>query len=229
MSGGGTGIIVFPVLLSFGFPYPLVLAMTNAASTFWVLPAARNYLKGRKIDWPFIIIFSLIGLIGSYFAVLLVVNINQRILGIVVGCIILTLVVYTFFKKELGVVEHKIYSKRRQAMSYPFALILGFYENFFGSGNGIIFTVLTSYTKGFDFIDALGYYYAIAFSWCLFGLVLLVSKGFYDINLMIVGILGSVIGGYIGSRYARYKGNKFIKMIFVIVGGVLGLKLLLGL
>ncbi len=229
MSGGGTGIIILPAYLSLGLSYPLILATSDISATFWVLVGSFNYLKGRKIDWPFIIIFSLIGLVGSYFAVLTVIAINQRLLGMIAGCIILVLVMYTFFQKDLGLKERRKYPRWRQMLAYPFALFNGFYENFFGAGNGIAFSLLTFYTKGFDFVDALGHYYAISFSWCLFGFILLASKGYFDFKIMNMAILGSVLGAWVGSRYGRYKGNKFIKLAFLVIGGVLGLKLLLGL
>jgi len=46
---------------------------------------------------------------------------------------------------------------------------------------------------------------------------------------MIFATIGSISGGFIGSRFAKNKGNKFIKILFMIIGGVLGIKLLFGL
>jgi len=229
MSGGGAGIIVYPALLAMGIPYPMVSAVSAVNSAVWVLPASKNYLKGRVINWPLIITFSSIGLIGCYLGVLFVTSINQRILEICVGVIILFLVGYTYFKKDLGLTEHKVYSRARQAIAYPFTLILGFYETVFGSGNGILFTMVTFYTKGFDFIDGLGHYYAISFSWALFAAILFIQKGYFNFQMMFFAALGSVLGGFLGSHYAKKKGNKFIKILFVIIGSILGLKLLLGL
>jgi uncharacterized membrane protein YfcA len=80
----------------------------------------------------------------------------------------------------------------------------------------------------FDFIDALGFYYIVSFSWCLFSALLLIAKGYFSWAVILPTVLGSVIGGYIGSRYAKYKGNKFIKLMFVIIGTLLGVKLLVG-
>ena len=229
MSGGGAGIIVYPALLAMGIPYPMVSAVSAVNSAVWVLPASRNYLKGRVINWPLIIILSIIGLIGCYLGVLFITSIKQRILEICVGIIILFLVAYTYFKKDLGLTERKVYSRVRQAIAYPFALILGFYETVFGSGNGILFTMITFYTKGFDFIDGLGHYYAISFSWALFAAILFIQKGYFDIQIMIFAAIGSVLGGFFGSRYAKNRGNEFIKILFVMIGGILGIKLLFGL
>ncbi len=228
MSGGGTAIINFPVFLALGIPVPMAVTISSVNSAFWVLPASRNYLKGRHIDWKFLIIFSLIGLIGTYFSVQVVLSLSQRVFELVVGSLIILLVAYSYFKKDLGLAEQRVYSKARQMVAYPFALLLGFYENTFGAGNAIAFSLVSFYTKGFDFIDALGHYYAIAFPWTVFGAALLIKQGYYDLQIMPVAIIGSMLGAYIGSKYARYKGNKFIKITFVVIGGLLGIKLLLG-
>jgi uncharacterized membrane protein YfcA len=42
-------------------------------------------------------------------------------------------------------------------------------------------------------------------------------------------VLGSLVGGWVGSKYGRYKGNRFIKIMFAIIGTILGIKLLFGL
>lgn len=228
MSGGGAGIILFPALLAMGIPYPLVAAVSSTNSTAWVLPAARNYLKDRIIHWRIIIIFSLLGLIGAYLGVLLVTTINQRILAVCVGILILILIAYTYFNKNLGLKERRAHPRSREIISYPFSLVLGFYETVFGSGNGILFTTLTFYTNGFDFIDGLSHYYIISFSWALFAAILFIQKGYYDIPMMILAAIGSVAGAYIGSHYAKKKGNKFIKLLFVLIGGFLAIKLLFG-
>lgn len=228
MSGGGTNIIVLPVLLALGLPLPLVIAVSVTNSAFWVLPAARNYLKGRRVEWIFVLLFSALGLLGSYLAVRLVVTIEQRLFELIFGIVILLLVALLYFKKGLGLKSRPPAANLLKLLAYPFALLLGFYETVFGAGNGIAFTALTFYTRGFDFISALGHYYLIAFPWTVFSAYLLFQKGYHDLPIMMVAVIGSVAGAYLGSRYAKNKGNEFIKLLFVIIGGILGIKLLLG-
>lgn len=228
MSGGGASIINLPVFLSLGISFPLAVTIQKISSAFWFLPASYNYLKDRKVDWRFLLGFASIGLVGAYLGVLFVITINQRILELSIGCLILFLVVYTYFKKDLGLKEKPVYSPLRQLLAYPFALLLGFYESIFGAGNGILLALVTFYTKGFDFIDALGYYFSIGFFWVVFAAALFIQKGYFDLALTIPAVIGSVLGGYVGSRYAKYKGNQFIKLVFMVIGGVLGIKLVLG-
>lgn len=229
MSGGGTSIISLPVFLWLGLPLPVVLSIEKINASFWTIPASFNYLKGRKVDWLFLMLFSSIGLIGSYFGFLLVISINQRFFEIVIGILIVFLVIFMYFQKDFGLKKVKRKTDRRlEFITYPFALILGFYESILGAGNAIFFSMITFLLKGFDFIDALGHYYAVAFVWVTFAAVLFIQKGYFNFYLTIPAIIGSVAGGYIGSKYAKYKGNKFIKLIFMTIGGILGVKLIIG-
>ncbi len=227
MSGGGASVISLPIFLWAGIPLPLSIATQKVSSVFWTPISAWNYLKDRKIDWRFLLIFALIGLIGAYFGVQAVILIDPIVLSKIIGVIILFLVAYTYLKKDLGLKEKRVTSPIKRAFSYVAAVIMGFYESILGSGNGIAFAALTFHTRGFDFIDALGYYFAIAFFWVTFASALLINQGYFDASIMISAILGSIIGSYFGSKYAKFKGNKFIKNVFLILGTFLGLKLLL--
>lgn len=226
MSGGGSTVISLPIFLWAGIPLPLAIATHRLAAVFWTPITAYNYLKGRKIDWTFLLLFSFVGLFGVYFGVQLLTSVNEEILSKVIGGIILAFVLYTAFKKDIGLKEHKITSTFKIRLSYALALPMGFYEGLLGSGNGIAFTALTFYTRGFDLIHALGYYFAIAFFWVTFESFLLIEGGFFDWTIMSAGVAGSILGSFFGSKLARYKGNHFIKQVFIVVGTILAVKLL---
>src|SRR5665647_429089 len=125
MSGGGASVINIPVMLALGVSFPLATAAQKVSSMFWVLPASYNYLKDRKVDWKFLALFSVIGLVGVYVGTVVVLAINQRLAGIIVGILILSLVIYVLTKKDVGMIETKVYSAVRKSVAYIFALILG--------------------------------------------------------------------------------------------------------
>src|SRR3989344_2774996 len=105
MSGGGSSIIAVPVYLSMGIALPMAVAIQSLSGAFWVLPSAYNYLKGRKVDWKFLLLFAGIGTVGSYFGALVITSVNQRLLTTIVGALILFLIAFMNYQKNLGLKE----------------------------------------------------------------------------------------------------------------------------
>jgi len=229
ISGAGSSIVTLPMYLWAGIPMPLTIATHKIYCSFSSPFGAYNYLKGQKINWGFLIAFALIGMIGTYFGVQFVLNLNERTLKFIMGMAIIIFVIYTYFKKNLGLKKIQKISLVRKILSYPLAFFMGFYESILGSGNGIIFAIATSYSRGFDLITAFGYYLAIGFSWVTFATILYIRQGYFDFWIMFAAVVGGIIGTHTGSKYAKHKGNKFIKTAFIILGTILGVKLLLNL
>lgn len=225
MSGGGSSMITTPVWLMMGFPLPVAICCNVVNGACWTLVAARNYLRGHTLDWRFIGIFIAFGLVGAFGGTKVIMSADPKILQKVFGIFILGLVALAYFKKDFGL--HKKEPKYNRFQSALFALPLGFYEAFFGSGNGIFTSAVLTTVRGFTLLEALGYYYLVAFAWCVFSSCLFISAGHYDLSLIIPAIFGSVAGAQLGSRIGKKYGSTFVKTAFMLIGTVLGCKLLL--
>jgi len=226
MCGGGSNMISTPVWLMMGFSLPVAMATNTLAGSMWTLVAARNYLRGHEVDWKLIGSMAFCGLIGAYFGAHVVMRTDPKSTQRVIGVIILTLVAYTFFKKEFGL-EKKEPTTSRFLTSLT-GLPLGFYESFFGSGNSLITSAILTKARGFKLLEALGYSYVLSFSWCLFASCMYGSAGNWKLSLIVPSTIGAVCGAQVGSLIGARKGTKFVKTLFVAIGSVLGLKLLLG-
>ena len=158
----------------------------------------------------------------------IILTIPQDVIERVVGICILGIAVYVAFKKELGVALKSVESPLRRLLIYPFALGMGIYESVFGAGNGILFALSSWFSRGYDFVTALGYYFVVSSLLLAATAIVLIAKGYYDIPAMCAATAGSVLGAYGGSKYARMKGNGFVKIMYVVVGWLLGLKLVMG-
>lgn len=225
MSGAGSALVTVPTWLMLGYPLPVAQAASKVNGALWTPIAARNYLRARRVDWKLLCGLAASGLVGAYLGSVYFVSLNSDLLKQIVGCIILGLVLFAFIHKDFGVSETAP-SASRTVTSF-WALPLGFYEAFFGSGNGIFTSAVLTKARGFDLISSLGYYYSISFVWCLFSAILFLQWGYGDLGLIIPSSIGGLAGAYLGSRIGRNKGAKFVKSLFLGLGGILGLKLLL--
>ena len=226
MSGAGAGMLTTPVWLALGFPLPVVIASNQLNGAAWTLIAARNYLRGRSVDWPLIRIMVICGLAGAYAGTTIVRGADAHILQRVIGGIILALVVVVAFHPGLGKTESEPLLSRR--LTGVLAFPLGVYESFFGSGNGLFTSMLLSKARGMPLLTGLGSYYVIAFFWNGFAVSIYSAAGFADSRLMVPSTAGSMLGAYIGSRIGRRKGYGLVRAMFLTLGGVLGAKLALG-
>jgi uncharacterized membrane protein YfcA len=227
MCGGGSNMISTPFWLMMGFPLPVAMATNTLSGAMWTLVAARNYLRGHEVDWRLIGSMAAAGLVGAYFGAQVVMHTDPKSMQRIIGVIILSLVAYTFFKKEFGIEKKEPTTSRLVTSLAGFPL--GFYESFFGSGNSLITSAILTKTRGFKLLEALGYSYVMSFFWCLFASCMYGSGGNWKLSLIIPSVIGAVCGAYLGSHIGAKKGTKFVKSLFVAIGTVLGLKLLLGL
>jgi uncharacterized protein len=226
MSGAGSAMLTTPVWLFLGFPLPVAIASNQLNGAAWTLIAARNYLKGRVLDWPLIRTMACFGLAGAYVGTVIVRGIDGRLLQRVIGVIIICLVAVVAFNPSLGRTESAPCLSRR--LTGVLAFPLGVYESFFGSGNGLFTSLLLSRVRGFPLLTALGYYYLIAFTWNCFAVTIYTFSGFADSRLMLPSTAGSMLGAYFGSRAGSRKGYGFVRTLFLTIGGALGIKLALG-
>ena len=226
MSGAGSAMLTTPVWLSLGFPLPVAIASNQMNGAAWTLIAARNYLKGRILDWALIRNMVCFGLAGAYTGTVIVRSLDSHLLQRVIGCIIIGLVLVVGLNPSLGRAESEPCLSR--SLTGVLAFPLGAYESFFGSGNGLFTSILLSKSRGLPLLTALGYYYVIAFTWNCFAVSIYIASGLGDSRLMLPSTAGSMLGAYFGSRLGRRKGYGLVRALFLAVGGVLGVKLALG-
>lgn len=227
MSGTGSSMISTPVWLMLGFPLPVAIASNDVNGALWTTVAARNYLRGHKIDWRLVACLVFFGLAGAYGGAMVIMRCRPQNIERIIGCIILGVVVLSYVHRKFGVEESA--PKWNRVCTGLLGLPLGFYEAFFGAGNGIFTSTAIAATRGLRILEALGYYYIISCVWCIFASVVYISNGHWDLKLMIPSVIGSFTGASIGSRIGRKQGVGFVKTVSIVVGSILGIKMIFGL
>jgi uncharacterized membrane protein YfcA len=226
MCGGGSGLITTPVWIFLGFPLPVVIATNNINGSAWTLFAARTYLRGYEIDRRLLLGLISCGLVGAYCGAQVIIRADPKTVERIIGFLVLAIVLLTVCNRGFGVAPGC--PRLRKSLTSLAALPLGFYEAFFGSGNGLFTSAMLTCTRGFVLLQALGYYYILAFFWCTFSAMVYIHGGHWNPALVVPSCIGSILGALVGSKIGARQGAPFIKGMFAVVGTLLGLKLLLG-
>ena len=229
ISGGGAGLIQLPALLLSGVPYYQALATHKIATVALGLGGSIRNLKSLKNDIYVLIQILFFGTPGVVLGALIVKFISEQYLYLILGVFSIILAIYSFCKPSLGLnsVEININQPLKLRFVIPIFLI-GILNGSVSSGTGLLVTILLIKTFKMDFLRAVSStFFTVGIFWNAIGAFFLSRIGSLPINLLVILILGSFTGGYLGAHLSKLKGNKLIKKIFTVVCLLVGLSLLI--
>ena len=229
ISGGGAGLLQLPALILSGVPYYQALASHKLATVaLGIGGSLRNYNSLRNdiyIAWQ-ILIF---GLPGVIIGASIVEFISEQYLYLFLGIFSLILAFYSFFKSDLGLSTGKnqlnLYLKIRFLI---LIFTIGVLNGSISSGTGLLVTILLIKTFGLDFLRAISLtFFTVGIFWNCTGAIFLSKIGTIPLNILILLIIGSFLGGFLGAHLSKLKGNLLIKKTFTIVCFLVGTSLLI--
>ena len=227
ISGGGAGLLQLPALILSGVPYYQALASHKLATVaLGIGGSLRNYKsigKDMSVAWQ-IVIFGLPGVIlGSF----IVEFISEQYLYLFLGVISILLAIYSFFKSDLGLSSgHNELNLIQKFRFLIFIFLIGILNGSVSSGTGLLITILLIKTYRMDFLRAISLtFFTVGIFWIFTGGVFLSKLGAVPINILILLIVGSFTGGYLGAHLSKLKGNTLIKKTFTIVCLSVGISL----
>lgn len=229
LSGGGAGLIQFPMLIFLGLPFGVALATHKVASVALGLGATIRHWKESHLERRFSLIILGAGLPGVVLGASVILKVPPQIAQFALGLLTMGLGLYSVFKPKLGM-EHAPKNREGSALVSGMVglFVVGFLNGSITSGTGLFLTMWLIHHFGLDYKRAVAYTLVLCgLVWNGTGAVVLGYLGTIAWGWMPALLLGSVIGGYVGSHYAIKKGNLWIKRAFEIVTILIGLKLIL--
>ncbi len=229
LSGGGAGLLQFPLLIFFGLPFSIALATHKIASVALGLGAAYTHIKQRSFSYKvalyFIVVGSLGVVIGAYIVLLIPSEIAEKLLGGMILC----LGVYSRIKKQLGQQEAPINRDTKGWVIGGLGLvIIGVINGSLTAGSGLLVTLFLVRWFGYSYKQAVALtMLCVGLFWNGIGGLAIVQAGapIYWPWLPIL-LLGSFIGGSLGAYLTTRYSNQLIKICFEILTFAVGIKLL---
>jgi hypothetical protein len=218
--GGGGGLIQLPALLiAFPkIPMPTIFGTNKIPSFAGTAISAFQYAKRVKFNYTLLILISISAGIASYSGARFVSYVDINKLKPLVLIVLVVIAAYTFLKKDFGSAQTKNLSTKRQYGYGVFmGMLVGFYDGFFGPGTGSLFMLCFVVVLGFDFVQASAYSKLINCITNLSALIVFIRQGHYILELAIPLAVCNISGNWIGPRLAIQKGNKFIRVIFLMI------------
>jgi hypothetical protein len=217
---GGGGLIQIPALLINlpNTPLPTLFGTNKIAALSGTTFSAYQYSKRIKFDYKLLLIITSFAFVSSYFGAKAVSHLpSEKLKPILLG-ILIVIAIYTFLKKDLGDAYLKLQTKSKQRIyGSLIGILVGFYDGFFGPGTGSFFVLGFVVILGFDFLHASAYSKVINCFTNISALYIFINQGNYIIQISILLAVFNIIGSVIGTKMALNNGNKFIRVIFLII------------
>jgi uncharacterized membrane protein YfcA len=223
LSGGGGGVIIVPFLIIAGLTPQQAIATTKFAGIGFNFGGIAAFRK-RSFNNPMLLIFLVI--IAAFIS-LLVPAIFKSLSGsafqVAIAILMIALVPITLRSKNgLKTVKTSQVRKFVGGILISFTFLI---QGVFSSGTGILNNLVLMSFFGLKVLDANAIQRVVALVLNGFIVVALaLTTNFIVWQYAFAGILASFAGGYIGSRIALKRGEKFAKYalaIFMLIAGVM--------
>ena len=224
---GGGGLVLIPALFStFPNASPATLMGTNKGAAIWGTGwAALQYVKRVNLPWRRLLPAAVLAGAGSFAGAWTLTLVSPDGLRKALPVVLLAVFIYTLAKKELGRTHAPRFTGRAETLvAGGIALVVGFYDGFFGPGTGSFFVFLFVRVLGYDFLHASATAKLMNLLTNAAAISLFIGKGHFWWQVAAVMAVTNLAGSLLGTRLALKHGAGFVRVVFITVVGALIVK-----
>lgn len=217
---GGGGLLQTPAMLIILPQYSVatLFGTTKIPSITGTAFAAYKYSRKVTVNWNILSGVVPAAFFGAVLGAYSITVIDSSQIKPVIFALLLAVAIYTYTSKNFGLHSEKNYSYLKQMMlGLAFGFSIGFYDGLIGPGTGTFLILAFIAVLGNDFLHASAHAKYVNVATNLAALIYFASTGhiLYEYALPMAAF--NLCGSYLGTRLALLKGNKFIRIFFLIV------------
>jgi uncharacterized membrane protein YfcA len=217
---GGGGLIQTPIglILLPSLPVAVVIGTLKIPAFSGTSFAAFQYLKKVEMNWKLLAIMMILAVPSAFVGSTLLTYVSNDFMKPLLLVVLSLLVVYTYAQKNFGQQIVKSHSNTTQILyGILISFIVGFYDGFIGPGTGSFLVLAFIALLGFDFLQASANAKLVNLATNFGSICLFLLKGKILWTIAIPMAFSNAFGGWLGAKLAINKGNKFIRIFFLVV------------
>ncbi len=225
MAGGGSTLSL-PLLIFLGLDSATANGTNRIAILIQNMAAVLSFHQQKVSQFKMgltMAVFTLPGaIIGAFFAVKISDDMFQKILGLVMIGIVLTLL----FPLVRPSRNEKVDYRKKTWPIYPVMFGIGFYGGFIQAGVGYILMAAIYYVLRVNLVYVNMYKVFVIFIYTIPALGIFILSGNIYWKFGLVLAAGNATGAWVSARLAAKRGEKIIRAILIIAIILMALKLL---
>lgn len=224
VNAGGGSSLTLPTLIFMGLDGALANGTNRVAIFIQNIFAVSSFRKNKMHDFKESSELSLFTLPGAIAGALLAVTISdllfQRILGVVLIFIVISLFISRSYKNKRP--DQEVH---RNWLIYPALLGIGFYGGFLQIGVGFLFMAALYHLLKVDLVVVNMHKVFIILIYTLPALLIFLLTGNVNWKFGLALAAGNALGGWWGAQAAVKGGEKIIRIIVAVAITIMALKL----
>jgi uncharacterized membrane protein YfcA len=207
ISGGG--LLVTPVLLSFGLPVPVALGTRRFSTLGGLSPSLVQFHRWKKIDYKFSLYLAAFSIIGSVAGYHFVDVVNEFILKKIIGFFIVALAIALFFENtgKVGKFKGKLY-QYKNIIGPPLVALSTYLPIIIGGGGGTVFSYVLIIVYSQTILQSAGNRKLPLLVGQILTTILFVRAGYVHYPLAFAMLVANMLKGWFGARFFLKKGGK---------------------
>jgi uncharacterized membrane protein YfcA len=219
---GGGGLVQLPALL-LGLPgaTPAQVLATNKFGSVWGTgTAAVTYWRRVRPDLRTALPMAAVAYVGAVVGALIGLHIPKAAFNPVIFVMLVVVGAYTLLRPSLGESTQLRWSGQRHTVAAMLTgFVIGVYDGALGPGTGSFFVFALVGLMGYAFLEASAKAKIANLATNLGALTVFAPGGHIVWSVGITMAAANLLGGYVGARTAVVRGNRFIRVVFVVVVG----------
>jgi uncharacterized membrane protein YfcA len=226
---GGGGLVQLPALLvglGPGTAAVHALATNKLAGILGTTTSAITYARRVRPDVRTFAPMAALALLGALAGAAIALVLPSAAIRPIVLVAVLVVLVYTIRRPDLGAVTALRHDGRRHRLTVAaIGFVVGVYDGAVGPGTGAFLVLALVTLVGYAFVEASAGAKVVNVATNLGALVIFAPQGAVLWRLGLLMGLANLVGGYVGARTAVARGSRFVRLVFVVVGVALVLRL----
>ncbi len=158
----------------------------------------------------------------AFFGSHMLTLVNNAFMKPMLLVILIGVALYTYTKKNFGSHTEQEHTELAH-MVYAIAIsaVIGFYDGFVGPGSGSILILAFITFLGYDFLRASAYAKFVNLATNIGSIILFALAGRILYAYALPMAAANAVGGVLGARLAILRGNRFIRIFFLAIVGLM--------
>ncbi|RYY29726.1 MAG: sulfite exporter TauE/SafE family protein [Chitinophagaceae bacterium] len=217
---GGGGLIQTPAALILlpNLPVASVIGTLKIPAFTGTSFAAIQYARKVKVHLKLLLLMIVTAFCAAMLGSRLLTLVSNGFMKPFLLFILIAVAIYTYRKKTFGThVSKNLSQKKLLVYGALISLVIGFYDGFIGPGAGSFLIICFISILGQDFLLASAHAKFVNLATNLGSIVFFMAAGKIVYSIALPMAICNALGGIAGARLAILKGNRFIRIFFLIV------------